>query len=164
MLFSGRVSAYRREPNSHNAAQPRKAAHPQNLARSRHSPTMPESQGNRVSKDMGPLCLIETVHCVGSIGFQSVGRAAACFHPGAANRCWRLEDAAHQLPRRRAGAGRGGPVALPGCLQALYRRRTCTSLPNPSLNRSANGRPPGPPSGEAYHPHVGPGVLPSAPA
>ena len=35
--------------------------------------------------------------------------------------------------------------------------------PNPSLNRSANGRPPGPPSGRAYHPLVGPGVLPPAP-
>jgi hypothetical protein len=37
-------------------------------------------------------------------------------------------------------------------------------MPNPSLKRSANGRPPGPPGGVVYHPSVGPGVLPSSPA
>jgi 3'-5' exonuclease len=35
--------------------------------------------------------------------------------------------------------------------------------PNPSLNRSANGRPPGPVCGAAHSPHPGPGVLPLAP-
>ena len=35
---------------------------------------------------------------------------------------------------------------------------------NPSLKRSANGRPPGPPAGLAHFPSVGPGVLPLAPA
>ena len=37
--------------------------------------------------------------------------------------------------------------------------------PNPSLKRSANGMPPGPPTGYGVHfPVAGPGVLPSSPA
>ena len=36
--------------------------------------------------------------------------------------------------------------------------------PNPSLKRSANGRPPGPRGGSVYHPPRGPGVLPPSPA
>ena len=36
--------------------------------------------------------------------------------------------------------------------------------PNPSLKRSANGRPPGPPAGLAHFPSVGPGVLSLSPA
>ena len=37
--------------------------------------------------------------------------------------------------------------------------------PNPSLKRSANGRPPGPATGYGVHfPVAGPGVLPSSPA
>jgi hypothetical protein len=43
---------------------------------------------------------------------------------------------------------------------ALYRVR-----PNPSLKRSANGRPPGPAAGYGVHsPAAGPGVLPLSPA
>ena len=37
-------------------------------------------------------------------------------------------------------------------------------MPNPSLKRSANGRPPGPVSGAEHFPQPGPGVLPSSPA
>ena len=35
---------------------------------------------------------------------------------------------------------------------------------NPSLNRSANGRPPGPVCGALHSPQPGPGVLPLSPA
>jgi hypothetical protein len=38
------------------------------------------------------------------------------------------------------------------------------SMPNPSLKRSANGRPPGPRDAFSYHAPRGPGVLPLAPA
>ena len=42
---------------------------------------------------------------------------------------------------------------------------TPSALPNPSLKRSANGRPPGPATGYGVHfPVAGPGVLPSSPA
>jgi hypothetical protein len=40
-----------------------------------------------------------------------------------------------------------------------------TRMPNPSLKRSANGRPPGPGLWHMVHFHSpGPGVLPSSPA
>ena len=42
---------------------------------------------------------------------------------------------------------------------------TPSALPNPSLKRSANGRPPGPATGYGVHfPAAGPGVLPLSPA
>ena len=45
------------------------------------------------------------------------------------------------------------------------RHRTARVLPNPSVKRSANGRPPGPPSRYGVHFLLcGPGVLPLAPA
>jgi hypothetical protein len=37
-------------------------------------------------------------------------------------------------------------------------------MPNPSLKRSANGRPPGPDYGEDNSPQPGPGALPLSPA
>ncbi len=40
---------------------------------------------------------------------------------------------------------------------------TRAALPNPSVNRSANGRPPGPVCGPLHSPQPGPGVLPSSP-
>ena len=40
----------------------------------------------------------------------------------------------------------------------------CELMPNPSLKRSANGRPPGPFCGAEHSPQPGPGVLPSSPA
>jgi hypothetical protein len=44
-------------------------------------------------------------------------------------------------------------------------RQHCARMPNPSLNRSTNGRPPGPGRWYAVHFHrPGPGVLPSSPA
>jgi hypothetical protein len=47
----------------------------------------------------------------------------------------------------------------------LALRRYFDVRPNPSLKRSANGRPPGPGLWHTVHSHSpGPGVLPSAPA
>jgi hypothetical protein len=43
-------------------------------------------------------------------------------------------------------------------------RHRCKVRPNPSLKRSANGRPPGPRGAVAYPAPRGPGVLPSSPA
>jgi hypothetical protein len=35
--------------------------------------------------------------------------------------------------------------------------------PNPSCEARPNGKPPGPATGEVYHPSAGPGALPSVP-
>jgi hypothetical protein len=53
----------------------------------------------------------------------------------------------------------------PSCYSHCRAYRTTTLRPNPSLKRSANGRPPGPGRWYAVHSHrPGPGVLPSSPA
>ena len=113
-------------------------------------------------KSMVSQYLIEPMHCVRASGFESVCRAAGYFHPYTAKRWRRLEDAACKHPKRGAGGRNCVPARVPKLPQAR-RRPQRPALPNPSLNRSANGRPPGPPSGQAYHPLVGPGVLPLAP-
>ena len=51
---------------------------------------------------------------------------------------------------------------LPAVVAALS--ISARALPNPSLKRSANGRPPGPRSAVVYPAPRGPGVLPSSPA
>ena len=48
--------------------------------------------------------------------------------------------------------------------QGLHRLSYSPAVPNPSLKRSANGRPPGPVYGALHSPQPGPGVLPSSPA
>jgi len=67
-----------------------------------------------------------------------------------------------QRERQLSGAGHQGPRSL------LPSPPVCplgAALPNPSLNRSANGRPPGPVWRYAVHfRQPGPGVLPLSPA
>ena len=61
-----------------------------------------------------------------------------------------------RLPRRTVA---GGHAVVPGNVSIN------TALPNTSLKRSANGRPPGPATGYGVHfPVAGPGVLPLSPA
>ena len=81
--------------------------------------------------------------------------------PGALLACCRRRR--RGLPRlllqRRFGA-----MALAGANKNA-RNGAWQALPNPSLKRSANGRPPGPVWRYAVHFHQpGPGVLPSSPA
>ena len=52
-------------------------------------------------------------------------------------------------------------ASLPNPFKSAHSRRV---RPNPSLKRSANSKPPGPPAGLAHFPSVGPGVSLPAPA
>ena len=76
-----------------------------------------------------------------------------------------LEYVAHGQPQRGAGDAWGGRAGVARLWQVGQRASPKTALPNPSLKRSANGRPPGP--GLRYAVHFlspGPGGLPSSPA
>ena len=76
-------------------------------------------------------------------------------YAGPAPRCARRE-VRHQSGTLAAMASRPHPMHLWPSLAVQ---------PNPSLKRSANGRPPGPATGYGVHfPVAGPGVLPSSPA
>ena len=95
MQCSIRVSAFRRELNSHDAVMPREDRYPlqrtwrqvpveckwaerQSIIPSRQPPReMLRAGAAHNCKDKEPPCHIEPAHCVGSSGFQSVRRAAA---------------------------------------------------------------------------------------
>jgi hypothetical protein len=125
---------------------------------------------NRVSakdNDKDPACHIEPSHCVGSPGFQPVrGAAAICtiaFGRGLLPQP--LEYVAHQGRQRGAGGSCCQAIRTNGSLQARPQRTIRGALSNPSLKRSANGRPPGPRySAGVHYLQRGPGGLPSAPA
>ena len=73
----------------------------------------------------------------------------------------RLECVASHGQQRGAGSLGAGPSGVTGPWQAHHPRSPLAVLPNPSLKRSGNGRPPGPVWRYAVHfRQPGPGVLP----
>ena len=168
MQCSSRVSACRRELNSHEAAKPRRISQPRWRSEDRKLQARDGISSVEVSntKDEEPPCYFETRHCVGTIGLHSVCWAAAASLVAQAISCWRrLEPVAHNHLQRGAGGDCCVPAGVTRPWQARRQRCHRTALPNPSLKRSANGRPPGPVSRYGVHSLLpGPGVLPSSPA
>ena len=175
MHCSSRVSACRRELNSHDAAEPQELSGPRQLATPRESAELKVmenknramSRGAATKNDKVLPCQIEPPHCVGGPGLQSVcgaaaaNTAASCF--GRLRR--RLEHAARHGLQPAAGGDWCSPPEGTGLWRAHRQRSSGAALPNPSFKRSANGRPPSP--GWRYAVHFrqpGPGVLPSSPA
>ncbi len=174
MLYANRVSALRRELNSHERADSRRDSAPpiRDIGRRLNDTVWWHHKGTRSSKrdstSLGAapkpgLCaaLPNPVAALrGSNGLQPV-QGAAGNNSGLCHRSrWRLEARAHQHLQRGAVGTCGTRTKLQNPIYCTPR----TSPPNPSLKRSANGRPPGPPGGVVYHPPVGPGVLPLSPA
>ncbi|CAD5373991.1 hypothetical protein RA210_U400006 [Rubrivivax sp. A210] len=166
---SSRVSALRREPNSHEAAKPHEILLPRLRAQDHRvqGPCGINGAERSNTNDKGQKCCIGPLHCVGISGFQSV-----CWAAAASNRAQlssprrRLEDLAHHVRRRGEGGlcGQAREISRSGQGHRLGQHRT-PLMPNPSLKRSTNGRPPGPGRWYSVHFHrPGPGVLPSAPA
>ncbi|CAD5373994.1 hypothetical protein RA210_U400009 [Rubrivivax sp. A210] len=165
---SSKVSALRREPNSHEAAKPREILLPRLRAQDHRIQSLRGIDGaERLNtNDKGQKCCIGPSHCVGSSGFQSVCWAAAASHH-AQLPCprRRLEDLARHVHRRGAGGLCGVAREIPQSWQAHRLGQHRAALPNPSLKRSTNGRPPSPGRWYSVHFHrPGPGGLPSAPA
>ena len=175
MYHSSRVSAFRRELNSHDAAEPRI------LVCSPHCPTrkvpadvklVERGRGvmSRAAANwnyMAPPCHLEPPHCVGRPANQSV-RGATAASTAASSRGplrRRHEDAARHGRQRGAGGDCCAPAGVARPWQAHRQRSSGAALPNPSFKRSANGRPPGPAGRYAVHfLPAGPGVLSSSPA
>ena len=183
MQFSSRFSACRREPSSHEAASPLNSARFEAAARVLGRVPQERSEGtqSRRAVPASPASLTApapqrlgksgAVRCCTALGLRGwtvslLGRLTRAFltvlwHP----RGRRLQDPV-RIGRQRGAGGPGGTqprAAKPR--YAFFLRLAKTALPNPSLKRSANGRPPGP--GLRYGVHFlspGPGVLPSSPA
>ena len=182
MQYTSRVSASRRELNSHEAAEPRTASQ---LSRQGKDPALRDVDqlkteivavwlcgqiglGTLLTVNYRELpCYIEPVNCVAASGFQSVRRAAAAYvHPDfIGRRRRRLEYVPRTYRQRGAESGRCGQARTTKPCPAHHYCLPCAALPNPSLKRSANGRPPAPGRWYAVHFHrPGAGVLPSSPA
>ena len=151
MRCSSRISAYRREPSSHDAAKPRIASHSQQRARQRASvdcgwtqrhsnSTFRQSRralvrtgGAHSNKDNKPLCQIAKLRRSGNSGLQSV-RGAAAANIGAStlgSRLRRLEYVARHHRRRGAGRLCCGPRGITGPRRpsvSAYRAQRCITL------------------------------------
>ena len=183
MQNSSRFSACRREPSSHEAASPLNSARFEAAARvlgrvphERREGTqslraVPASPASLTVPAPQRLAKSEAARWCTALGLRSwevssLGRLtrallALLWHP----RGRRLQNT-DRIGRQRGAGGPGGtqPRAAKPCY-APSLRSTKAALPNPSLKRSANGRPPGPATGYGVHfPVAGPGVLPSSPA
>ena len=171
MRCASRISACRRELNSHGAAKPREHRCPQERSRAENRTTRPQQPSSGMAStatnrnDMEPQCNIEPVYCVGRSGFQSVRRAAASSGASRFAQWWRLENVACRGRQRGAGGFRSRPRGTTAPLQARRQCVVSAAQPNPSFKPSPNGGPPGP--GNRYGVHFlspGPGVPPSVPA
>ena len=133
MQCSNRVSACRREQNSHDAAKPQSATHSQPRARQRTVIECGRTDRHSVSsirqtkkdvvmtdaaqnnKDNEPLCHITKLICAGTTGFKSVRRVAAAGTGASAIGPWlRLECVAHHGLQRGAGRTWSGPRGVTG--------------------------------------------------
>ena len=178
MQFSSRISAFRRELNSHDAAEPQEAACPQkraaqartseepsNLIGPEHGPGQRGSQ--QESNYLEPQCHIEPTHCVGSSGFQSVRRAAVAsseasgFGPvrrlGNTSRQGRQFSAASGRACRRGPRGKQGPGRPIAGARGAQRCLTLRSKGAPTAGQQARS------VHFVYSPQPGPAVLPSSP-
>jgi hypothetical protein len=174
MRYANRVSALRRELNSHEKANSRRDSAPpsRDIGRRLNDKVWWHHKRTHLSKSdsaslravpkpsLGAALPSPTAALRRSNGFQPVHGAAGSNSGFWHRHCWRLETVAHQHLRRGAVSTCG---TRPRTTEPQLHCAPRTSPPNPSLKGSANGRPPGPPAGVVYHPAVGPGVLPSSP-
>ncbi len=175
MRYANRVSALRRELNSHEKAFSQRDSAPSrdigrrlndtvwwHHKRTRSSKRDNASLGAAHKPSLGAALPGSTTALRGSNRFQPVHGAAGNNSSFCHCHCWRLETVAHHhLQRGAVGTCGTRPRTTEPQLQCAPR----TSPPNPSLKRSANGRPPGP--GHRYGVHClwpGPGGLPLSPA
>ena len=165
----------RREPDSHEggrAANSRvgavslTAGRPTRVASAKPSYSTPCLWLSLHQINQEPPCQAHGPFFVGSVGLQSVPRAAVAssgaFGQGVLVR--RPQSAARHARRRGAGSTCGRPPGEAGPWQGQRPRSSGAVLPNPSLKLSPNGEPPGP--GRRYAVHFrqpGPGVPPSVP-
>ena len=183
MQYPSRKCACRRELNSHDAAEPRDVRHRSLHVSERevgqespvranpHHCLVHQAQGrNGLGRPSAKKHRTAVPHRSanlrrkGRLSVSSSGRHNQQCHPWP-KRVRRLGCVASHSRQRGAGSLCGGPRRITGPCQAHLPQLPHAVLPNPSLKRSANGRPAGP--GLRYGVHFlspGPAVLPLSPA
>ena len=183
MPFPSRVSAWRRELNSHDAAKPRG-----DMLHSLRSPQRMATKQDRIEDRLCQFLRRPARNRIssGKSSQERLGAAVPHWTSGLRGKHWssvsssgrraeqgqvcprqvvrRLKNAAFHGQQRGARSFGAGPRGITGPWQAHRLWLCCAVLPNPSLKWSANGRPPGPGRRYAVHSRQpGPGVLPSSP-
>ena len=169
MRYISKVTACRREPNSHETSKSREPGCLPAHSSRQNEGIRPQPSSGAVSAAehwncFRPQCHLEPARCEGKSCVQSGRRAAASETTPGLGQLLRLKFAACHRRQRRAGGAwcAARTVARPWQVRCL-----CTSvaaLPNPSLKRSANGLPAGPVIGAQHSPQPGPAGQPSSPA
>ena len=142
--FATRVSACRREPNSHKADLP---------------------QADAPSLEIAPVCPLDCPHCEDASRCQLVRGAAGSTESSAQLDAGGFNTWRTTFSLRVAANNFGSPTEIATLRYVLRCCSECAALPNPSVKRRANGAPPGP--GHRYAVHSlwpGPGGTPSSPA
>ena len=182
MQYASRVSALRRELSSHEAAEPQPIrcrrepdqAHPQVVAPRHALKSLPAAQAQpdheleleeaavlRLASNTG-LSLLRRLSAAlrPAKGYQAVAGTVGDRQEGRGREvgCSRGQQTKREVPLLHFSSRRAGGRISPVCPSHAL-------MPNPSLKRSANGRPPCPVWRYAVHfRQPGPGVLPSSPA
>ena len=172
MWHANRVSALRRELNSHKGANPHRGWALRSRASGRGSKSSQSGMSNNFAQTdatAGALGRSQSMtwhRCTSSshrtawetsVSSQFMGPPATTsgLAPG---RRRRLEAVARLRQQRGAGRNCG---ALPRTTRLQSHCATRTAPPNPSFEARPNGKPPGPPGAVVYPTPVGPGALPS---
>ena len=181
MQYVNRISACRRGLNSPTAASPLKAAGvgtaPSCPKRVRKMTTRSAAPHERLTLKVGTAvgeaeessqtCFAPASSRSASSGHESIDRAVRATRARASLPLTPSAASRSRVPASTARSGKQ-PTSRARVTKTYWAKATSptgTPLPNPSLKRSANGRPPGPglwPTGHFHSP--GPGVPPLAPA
>jgi hypothetical protein len=152
---ASKVSACRRELNSHDAAEPRNLAFPsarQVTDKAADKPRLNEHQGKAQGRDaaniddQAPTQQIKRLHRVEADAIHSVHWADAFGGAGFGHDqlLRRLERAALRWRQHAVGGVQGRPPGATKLRRVKDRRSYSAALPNPSVELRANGMPPGP--------------------
>jgi hypothetical protein len=155
MQCASRVSAFRRELNSHNAARSRAVLSVRSLSCTPPTQNLPSSAipsaplqrarelcaGRTFARYFAPLCQLHGLHCVMTTKFQFVRRAAGTFASSSLFCAGGLNTSRASVRLRVAFSNLVSPALLPMLWPIGKAGNSGAALPNPSVNRTLHGLP-----------------------
>ena len=155
MHCSSRVSAFRRELNSHNAAPSRAVLSVHSLSHTLPNPNLPSSAvpsapfqrarelraARTFARYFAPLCQLDGLHCVETTKFQFVRRAAGTLASSSQFCAGGLNTSRASVRLHVAVGNLVSPALLPTLWPISKASNSGAALPNPSVNRTLHGLP-----------------------